>query len=171
MCKLLPHDKKVSLLKSNDLCMNCLNAGHFVRPCPSLPWCCKCQRPHHTLLHLESLSSLQSTRPSASPSTSETSSSNQTSTVPSHVAELFYALLMTCRLQIVTPNGLTTQAKGLLDSASSTSFMSEHMAQCLSLHHSCQFAKIVGVDGISPQSVSQSAVNFCITRVVQWKDA
>ena len=62
-------------------------------------------------------------------------------------------------------NGLTVQASGLLDPASSTSFISEHMAQCLSLHRSRQFAQIVGVGGISHQSISQLVVNFCVTPV------
>ena len=42
--KLLPHNQMVSLLKSNDLCMNCMNAGHFVRQCPSSQRGCKCQK-------------------------------------------------------------------------------------------------------------------------------
>lgn len=48
----ISHDK-VSTLKGNDLCMNCLSRGHFVKQCRSLYWCRKCQKPHHTLLHME----------------------------------------------------------------------------------------------------------------------
>ena len=51
--KSMPHDKKVSILKSNDLCMNCFGSGHFVRQCKSLHRCKKCQKPHHTLLRVE----------------------------------------------------------------------------------------------------------------------
>ena len=167
--KLLPHDQMVSILKNHDLCMNCLNAGHFVRQCPSSQRCRKCQKPHHTLLHLESTPSLYSTSSSARPSVSGTNNSNQATTILSHVAQFgpksHHALLMTCRVQLIAPNGLTTQARGLLDSASSTSFISEHMAQCLSLHRSRQLAQIVGIGGISHQSVSQSIVNFCVTPV------
>ena len=51
--KALPHDKMVSTLKSNGLCLNCLRSGHFVRDCTSVHRCKKCQKPHHTLLHIE----------------------------------------------------------------------------------------------------------------------
>ena len=42
-CTKCPHDKKVSTLKTNNLCMNCLGSGHFVRQCKSLHRCEKCQ--------------------------------------------------------------------------------------------------------------------------------
>ena len=51
--KALPHDKMISILKSNGICMNCLGPGHFVKQCKSLHRCKKCQKPHHSLLHLE----------------------------------------------------------------------------------------------------------------------
>ena len=53
--KLLPHDKKISTLKSNGTCINCLKPGHFVKQCKSLHHCKTCQKPHHTLLHLDYL--------------------------------------------------------------------------------------------------------------------
>ena len=34
-------------------CLNCLKPGHFVRECKSLHRCRKCQKPHHSLLHVE----------------------------------------------------------------------------------------------------------------------
>ena len=62
--KSLPHDKMVSALRNNKCCMNCLKPGHFSRQCPSLNRCRRCQRPHHTLLHLESASVNPQTTPS-----------------------------------------------------------------------------------------------------------
>ena len=50
--KWLPHEK-ISTLKENHLCMNYLNSGHFVKHCKSIHKCRKCQRPYHTLLHVE----------------------------------------------------------------------------------------------------------------------
>ena len=52
--KSLPHDQKIVTLKSNGVCMNCLRSGHFVRQCKSLHHCKICQKPHHTLLHIDS---------------------------------------------------------------------------------------------------------------------
>ena len=41
------------MLKTNGLCINCLRHGHFVRSCKSLHKCQVCQKPHHTLLHID----------------------------------------------------------------------------------------------------------------------
>jgi len=43
----------MSVVKSNDLCMNCLRPGHFVKQCRSMNRCRRCQKSHHTLLHAE----------------------------------------------------------------------------------------------------------------------
>ena len=56
----MTHDEKVSLLKSNRLCMNCLGSNHFVKQCKSLHRCKQCQKPHHTLLHVESTQNVNS---------------------------------------------------------------------------------------------------------------
>ena len=64
--KLLPHDQKFSTLKSNGACMNCLKPGHFVKYCKSLHHCKACQKPHHTLLHIDNMPTSKS--PSTLPS-------------------------------------------------------------------------------------------------------
>ena len=47
--KPLVHDKNISLLKYNNLCMNCIS-GQALQICTQMP---KCQKPHHTLLHVD----------------------------------------------------------------------------------------------------------------------
>lgn len=47
--KSLSHDSKMSVLKNNRLCTNCLASGHFKRQCRSMHKCKICQKPHHTL--------------------------------------------------------------------------------------------------------------------------
>ena len=51
--KSLSHEKMLSTLRDNNYCLNCLKPGHFVRQCKSLHRCHKCQKPHHSLLHVE----------------------------------------------------------------------------------------------------------------------
>ena len=51
--KSLPRDKMMSTIKANDLCVNCLRPGHFVKGCQSLNRCRKCQKPHHTFIHID----------------------------------------------------------------------------------------------------------------------
>ena len=50
--KAMSHDRMITVIKDNDLCMNCLKSGHFSKHCPSLSKCRKCQKPHHTLIHI-----------------------------------------------------------------------------------------------------------------------
>lgn len=45
--KAFTHEKMVSTLKSNNLCLNCLRPGHFVKQCTSVHRCRRCQKPHH----------------------------------------------------------------------------------------------------------------------------
>ena len=66
---------------------------------------------------------------------------------------------------VTTPNGFTTQARALLDSASSTFFVSERLTQHLHLPHSRQLAQITGIGGISHQSLGQSVMHFSIASV------
>ena len=53
--KELPHDRKLSILKTHKLCHNCLRAGHYARQCKSIRHCRKCHGQHHTLLHIEQI--------------------------------------------------------------------------------------------------------------------
>ena len=52
--KSLTHDKMLLVLRTNNLCLNCLKPGHYARDCKSSHHCKKCQKLHHTLLHVES---------------------------------------------------------------------------------------------------------------------
>ena len=45
-------------------------------------------------------------------------------------------LIMTCHIQVIGPDGSTAEARGLMDSVSSASFISERLAQTLRLQRS-----------------------------------
>ena len=51
--KSLMHDKMLTTLKENKLCLNCLRPGHFVKQCRSIHCGQKCQKNTPTLLHRE----------------------------------------------------------------------------------------------------------------------
>ena len=165
--KLLSHDQKIAVLRGGGICMNCFRSGHFVKQCPSLQRCRRCQKPHHTLLHLEVSSRGPEPTASASPSVPPLSSDSQSTTILSHVAqtgsECQQTLLMTCQVLIVTPSGLTTRARCLLDSASSTSFVSEHLVQRLCLPCHRKIAQIAGVGRVAHRSLKQYVVRFSVT--------
>ena len=62
-------------------------------------------------------------------------------------------LLMTCRVQVEAPDGSTMEARAILDSGSSASFISEWLAQGLHLPRSNQSTRISGVAGFTRNSV------------------
>ena len=51
--KELPHEDKLSVLKTYNQCNNCLRAGHYARQCKSVHFCKNCRGQHHTLLHYD----------------------------------------------------------------------------------------------------------------------
>ena len=156
--KSLPHDKKVSFVKVNNLCMNCLGKGHFVTDCKSLYRCKRCQNPHHTALHIDT-----SRRHQFPGSDSSTTLPIQGEVSANTAIKLkSSSFLMTCRIRIVSPNGSSIEARALLDSALSASFVSERLAQTLQLKHSRQRISVSGIGGISPQAPVQSVTSFKI---------
>ena len=62
------------------------------------------------------------------------------------------------------PDGSTTQARALLDSASSTSFITERLAQRLRLVRRSHSVKISGIGATSNQPSSRGVTNFSIAR-------
>ena len=161
--KNLTHDKMISTLKANDLCMNCLRPGHFVKQCKSLHRCRRCQKLHHTLLHLDAKVELPAATASGLPNSPDVS----VRPIPSHVASglTSNSLLMTCRILVVASDGSTAEARALLDCASSASFVSERLAQSLNLPRTNQNTVISGVAGLSHKFMVQSVTHFSISAI------
>ena len=161
--KSLPRDKMMSTIKSNELCLNCLRPGHFSKQCPSLNRCRKCQKPHHTLIHDDG----KETLPSQSDKTLTSSTSSTEPMVLSHTAAgvTSNTLLMTCQVLVKAPDNSSVKARALLDSASSTSFVSERLAQSLCLPRFHHNIRISGIAGLSHQSPLQSVATFNVSPV------
>ena len=70
---------------------------------------------------------------------------------------------MTCRILIDAPDGHPIEVRALLDSASSTSFITERLAQCLRLPRSPQKVNIIGIAGLSHKSHNQSVAHFTVS--------
>ena len=154
----------ISTLKTNGLCMNYLKPGHFVKQCKLLHRCRKYQKPHHTLLHVESKKVTPSTvAPIAQPSTQPTVNPVLSNTAMGFTSN---SLLMTCCVLVDAPDGSSVEAHTILDSASSASFVSECLAQSLCLPRSNPGVRISGIAGLSHNSPSQSVVSFNIHGVL-----
>ena len=80
--------------------MNCLKRGHFLRECKSVHHCKHCQKPHNTLLHLDSW---QNTNVTPDTTVSSNASAGTTQDI----------LLMTCQVWVVGPNGSKVKARAL----------------------------------------------------------
>ena len=75
------------------------------------------------------------------------------------------ALLMTCHVSVLTPDGSSVEARALLDNASSASFVSERLVQSLSLPRFNQHVRVSGIGGVSQRAPIQSVSNFQISPV------
>ncbi|XP_075162867.1 uncharacterized protein LOC142235501 [Haematobia irritans] len=53
--KSLSHTERRNFVMNNNGCENCLSFSHITQNCQSDKVCQKCQQPHHTLLHFESV--------------------------------------------------------------------------------------------------------------------
>ena len=139
-------DKK-NVIKVHKVCMNCLTPGHHIIKCKSVHRCKMCQKPHHTILHIDD----------ATASTSDHISTNTAIKLKSN------CLLMTCCVLLASPNGLSIETRCFLDNASSASFISERVAQCLHLpryfHPICVSAIIGLSNNCSCRHVSKLTVS------------
>ena len=154
----MPRDKKIATLRLNDLCLNCLKPGHFAKQCTSTHKCKKCQRAHHTLIHD---SSRDTQLPSSSPHPPPT-----TETVASHTStgsNLHNTLLMTCQVRIKAPNSTSVKVRALLDSGSTSSFISECVVQSLNLNRRSQCLTVSGIGGTPHKSPLSSVSTFEIS--------
>ena len=145
--------KRMSMVKSSGLCLNCLRSGHFSRNCKSLHKCRECQRPHHTLLHVESTTP----SPVVNPSPVHDVISNTAAAVKST------SLLMTCQVVVYSPSGFSMKARALLDPGSSASFISDRLSRSIRLSRRTTLAQISGIAGISPAGSAHPLVDFSIS--------
>ncbi len=128
----MPHEKKLNVVRTNNLCFNCFPTGHSVMNCRNNNRCRKCQRPHHPLLHSKAKSEPQNNQP---PLDGETSAFAVAPLVTSntHPGSSENALLMTFQVLVHSPDGSHLRARCLIDSCSTTSFISMRLAKSLRL--------------------------------------
>lgn len=156
--KEMNHDRKMAIVKSNKLCLNSLKGGHFLKDCKSPHHCRTCQKPHHTLLHLEPAPDPEGLISSSTVVSNNTAVSNQN------------ILMMTCQVLIKSHDGTRVKVRALLDSASSSSFVSERVVQGLCLRRSPHNVSISGVAGLTGQSQLRSIANIEISSIKSPED-
>lgn len=124
-----------------------------MKKCKSLHHCKHCHRTHHTLLHVERDNSAGTQTPTRSTLGESTNL---------HVSLGSNVLLMTCQVMVETPHGVI-KARALLDTGSSVSFVTEHLAQSLHMSRRSQEAKICGISGISHSNGKRAVTQFLVS--------
>ena len=157
--KTLSHDQKLSTIREHRLCWNCFGGNHLTKNCKSNYRCKRCQKPHHTLLHNE----VAENQPSSATSTSDMEPNSVTSNAATGLN--VDTLMMTCQVVVSNQDGASVEARALLDSASSASFVSKRLAQSLHLPQTSHCARISGITGLSHGSPIQSVTTFSISAV------
>ena len=138
--------------KREQLCMNCLKPGHFVKQCTSKQAGKKCQQTHHTLLYQErkkdnGVSGKETPDPYSAPGPSASQVEFVGSTQAVHVGGQDQVLLMTCQVMVTRPGGFSCRARALLDTGSSLSFTTECLVQRLRLLWKYRNKQISGIGG------------------------
>ena len=106
-------DQRLTQVKDNKLCSNCLAPGHATADCRSKYRCQDCRQMHHTSLHK--------------------ATSVQVSTIVSRSRQLPDALLMTAEVLLTGPSGQQLKARAFLDPGAGLSIVSSRVAQMLKL--------------------------------------
>lgn len=124
-----PNDR-FQVVKTHQLCLNCLGAGHNSAACTSKYKCHTCKRTHHTLLHFETKPG--PTEGSVASTTMPNSKASTTSLiVRGHPRQV--VLLATVLLDAYDADGRRHGLRAILDCGSQASFITEAAACMLRL--------------------------------------
>ena len=124
--------------------------------CPCGQWCRKCQKPHYTWLHNDKEA------PKLAKVVSPSKQRPGTVTYHSQSGGRQPVVLTMCQVRIVSADGSMTKARALLDSASSTLFITESLAQRLHLQRRRHSMKVGGISGSATQLSSRGMVDLNI---------
>ncbi|XP_037932179.1 uncharacterized protein LOC119666974 [Teleopsis dalmanni] len=140
------------------LCLNCLRKGHALNKCKS-GHCRHCASKHHSLLHMQSVSPInskgvapeihianRSEEPSTSKNTSLLSLSSVTSIpkAPEFLSENS-VLLATAIILIKNSSGTFVPCRAILDSASQLNFITSRLVNLLQLNTKTTYTTISGI--------------------------
>ncbi|XP_011691714.1 PREDICTED: uncharacterized protein LOC105452372 [Wasmannia auropunctata] len=135
------------LIRKFKRCINCFSAKHMVKECTSSRACKKCNKKHHTLLHLDM--SVKSSSAESSGMTGH-ASENSDQAIATHVVSQTISpnskiLLATARVRVHSPHGHTAMVRALIDQGSVATLMTESIAQYLRLPKIKQAVYVTGI--------------------------
>ncbi|XP_058828105.1 uncharacterized protein LOC131687998 [Topomyia yanbarensis] len=124
----MPVAQRCELVSTRRLCWNCLSPGHISRRCNSKFSCRHCNERHHSLLHTSDTDLVASVEGSSEIHPQPSTSSGLSSVDPRRNGCIF---LETVTLHVVDHFGKVHIARALLDSGSTSNFMSYSLADRL----------------------------------------
>ena len=162
--KSMSQDEKRSTLRTHNMCFNCLRTGHSAPRCNSSHRCKKCQRLHHTLLHLE----YGARDNSAQNADSSSTPSGANPTVNAVIAVTFGQpiIYMTCKILVTGPQGVSSTARALIDTGAGVSFITERLANTLQLPRTVRNVQVCGISGQAVDQPATSTVQFKVSPIV-----
>ena len=148
-------DQRKAHVVSAKLCFNCLNSNHSAEVCNSQGRCMVCAGKHHTKLHRE-----------VSPLNKDGQHSMAAHTLTEEVNGISVStgngvLLSTACVILESSTGQRISVRALLDSGAEESFLTEHVAQALSLRRKATNTVVSGVGG-EPTVVAKNAVKVIL---------
>lgn len=135
--KLNEHER-YAIAKEKKWCMNCLRDNHKTSECKVSYKCDKCQKLHHTTLHLESFKK--------NDKKSNANAGNSSHSIQSMVANnQIGVLLATAVINVHSVHGTPLSFRALIDQGSQSAFITENAAQTLCLPRKKISAMITGI--------------------------
>lgn len=156
-----PKDR-VSFVKQNKLCLNCLHHSHSLQNCTSSFKCRTCNGRHHSLIHVSknnpelSRSKIENNIPSTSITENNSISSTLSGNTYSNCSTV---LLATAAVDIRDRYGSFQQVRILIDSGSQSNFISEKCFRNLELKRHEYSTAIFGLNEMS--SFSSKGITSC----------
>ncbi|XP_075162723.1 uncharacterized protein LOC142235354 [Haematobia irritans] len=153
------YKNRISIVRRDKYCMNCLSLGHMVSECHSQKTCSECNLKHHTLLHRPNLHQKGNNNQSNSKSNSQLATNNNTmpqEEQPSastsgnvrayHTTVSNKTMLATAWITVIK-DGISHKARALIDPCADDSFVSERLRRILKLSTKAISADISGLGG------------------------
>ncbi|XP_063217253.1 uncharacterized protein LOC134528018 [Bacillus rossius redtenbacheri] len=157
-----PHDR-YSVVKKNNLCLNCLGGSHRSKNCSLTAACKHCGSKHNSLLHFERVSHQESGsgEDGETARTAETTVSSMSSRVVNPPCANHTILLSTAQVAVFDSNGGSVTVRALLDTASQASFITERLMQKMHLKRERIHLPVQGLSN-TPVNVARARTSVII---------
>ncbi|XP_062714536.1 uncharacterized protein LOC134291166 [Aedes albopictus] len=166
---------RLAKVKQKNVCYNCLRSGHSVKNCPSKKSCSKCNKRHHTLLHLEggaissqpanenSANGVPGSAQPAALAVRQQSAENQPSVTAAHsnnpVNPASQVVLLTALVNVMDHQQRPRVCKALLDCGSQVSFISQSFVNTLGIQVEEVSVPITGIGSVRSTIRQKCTIN------------